>query len=316
MTLREAINKRFQTAARNEELGYTDKYEGRNKRVLNKEGEFNVVQKGVKTGIFHRLLNMSWGHFALNVLGFYTVINILFACLYLILDFNGIGFTADYEVQNKFLIASFFSAQTLTTVGYGSLYPLSTTVSIVAGVEALIGLMIFAILTGVMYGRFSKPVSGIVFSKLALIAPYKGGWSFQFRVANSMTNNLINLEASALLSIVVTEGNRQLRRFQPLALDNNKISYLSINWTCVHPINESSPLWGMTADDFMNGNIEIIVMVQAHNETFGAQVHARSSYTWEEIEWNKRFNLPYYFNANGETVFDLHKLEEREPVAI
>lgn len=316
MTLKETLNKRFQSAARNEELGYTDKYEGRNKRVLNKDGEFNVIRIGVKTGIFHHMLTIGWWRFALSILGFYSMINLLFATLYLLIDFNGIGFTSDYEIHNRFFIALFFSAQTLTTVGYGSLYPLSAAVSFLASTEALVGLMGFAIFTGVMYGRFSRPVSGLKFSSNALIAPYKGGKSFQFRVANGMSNNLMNLEARALLSIVVTEGDRQIRRFQPLSLDNSKISYLSINWTCVHPIDEKSPLWGMTEEDFINGNIEILVMVQAYNETFGQDVHARSSYTWAEIEWDKRFRIPYHFNEDGVTVFDINRLEETEVATI
>ncbi len=312
MTLKEAINNRFTNASRNETLGYTDKYEGRNKRVLNKNGEFNVIRKGVKTGVFHKLLTMSWWHFAFSILAFYSVINLLFALLYLLFDFNGIGFTDDYEVHSPFLIAIFFSAQTITTVGYGSLYPLSSLVSFMAAVEALVGLMSFAIFTGVMYGRFSRPVHGIRYSKNAIISPYKGGWSFQFRVANEMTNNLINLEARALLAIVVTENGKQIRRFQPIDLDNNKINYLSINWTCVHNINDKSPLFGLTEQDFMAGNIEIIVMVEAFNDAFSQVVHSRTSYTWDEIEWQKKFKIPYYFNEEGITVFDIAQLEERE----
>ncbi|MFI5173139.1 MAG: ion channel [Chitinophagales bacterium] len=315
MRLKETINNRFTTASRNEELGFTDKYEKRNQRVLNKNGNFSVIRKGVKTGIFHKLLTMSWWRFSFFVLAFYSLANLFFAFLYLVIDYNGVGYTSDYQVHDRFLMAFFFSAQTITTVGYGSLYPLSWLISLLAATEALIGLMSFAIFTGVMYGRFSRPVHGIRFSDSAVIAPYKGGYSFQFRVGNEMTNNLINLEAKALLSIVVTEGEKQIRRFQPITLENNRINYLSLNWTCVHPINDQSPLFGLTEQDFMAGNIEIIVMVEGFNDAYAQVVHARSSYTWDEIEWNKKFELPYYFDEAGLTVFDIDKLGITAPVA-
>ncbi len=316
MTLKEVFNKRFQSAPRNEELGYTDKVGGAHQRVLHQHGDFNVVRLGIKTKPFQYMINVSWAEFVIRVLVFYTGINLVFASLYMAIDPNGIGFNNDYEVKNHFLIAVFFSAQTITTVGYGSLYPVSSTVSIIAATEALLGLMIFAIITGVLYGRFSKPVPGIKFSRNALIAPYKDGWSLQFRVANSMRGDLMNLEAKALLSVVVTEGEKQIRRFQPLHLDNNKISYLTINWTCVHPIDEKSPLWGMSEEDFSHGNLEIIVMVGGYNDTYGQDVHARSSYTAAEIQWHRKFKIPYYFNEDGVTMFDIRKLEESEPVPV
>lgn len=316
MTLKDAYNNRFKHTSKNDELGYTDRFEKQTKRVLNKNGTFNVIRKGVKTGIFHRLLTMSWIKFATHILLFYIGINLLFATLYISIDFNGIGYTDDYEVNNRFLIALFFSAQTLTTVGYGSLYPLSSIISAIAATEALIGLMGFAIFTGLMYGRFARPVHGFKFSQRALIAPFKDGLSFQFRVANEMTNNLLEIEARALLSIVVTENKRQVRRFRPLNLEIDKINYLTINWTVVHALNEESPLYGMSEQDFQDGNIEVIIMMKGFNDTFGQEVHARTSYTWKEIDWHKKFTLPYHFNDNGVTVFELERLEEVEETSI
>ncbi len=315
MSLKDATNNRFRHTEKDESLGYTDRFEKQNKRVLNKDGTFNVIRKGVKTGVFHTLLSMSWLRFAMFILLFYVGINLLFASLYVSIDFNGIGYTEDYEVNNRFLIALFFSAQTLTTVGYGSLYPLSSIVSTIAATEALIGLMGFAIFTGLMYGRFARPVHGFKFSHRALIAPFKDGLSLQFRVANEMTNNLLEIEARALLSMVVTEGKRQVRRFHPLKLEINKIDYLTINWTVVHPLNEESPLYGMNEQDFQAGNTEIIIMMKGFNDTFGQEVHARTSYTWMEIDWHRKFKLPYYFNEEGITVFELEKLEEAEEIS-
>ncbi|MFN0275460.1 MAG: ion channel [Chitinophagales bacterium] len=312
MRLSAIFSARFQNQLKSDEFGYTSKYDERNSRVINKDGTFNVKRVGEKKLIFHNLMTMSWWRFALFILFCYISINLLFASLYYFIDPNGIGTTADFEMKHKFVIALFFSAQTLTTVGYGSLYPLDGTVSFISSTEALFGLMGFAIFTGLMYGRFSRPVHGVRFSKNALIAPYKNGWSFQFRLANEMSNNLMELEARALLSIVLTENGNSIRRYLPLSLENPKVSYIPLNWTCVHAIDEKSPLWNMTEKDFADGNAEVLVMVKGFNDTFGQEIHARSSYSFDEILWNKKYQLPYYFAETGRTVFELDKLDAFE----
>lgn len=131
---------------RSDEFGFTNKYSEGVQRIISRDGSFNVVRIGERKLVFHELLTMSWLRFAFLILVFYTVVNLLFATIYVIIDYNGIGMTADYEVSNPFLVALFFSAQTLTTVGYGSLYPLSSTISAIAASEALVGLMGFAYL--------------------------------------------------------------------------------------------------------------------------------------------------------------------------
>ncbi|MBK9105291.1 MAG: hypothetical protein IPL92_12165 [Saprospiraceae bacterium] len=168
---------------------------------------------------------MKWTHFAMVIFSFYVVLNILFAAIYLLIDFDGIGMTSDYEVRNRFFVAFYFSAQTLTTVGYGSLYPLSALVSTVAAIEALIGLMSFAIFTGLMYGRFSKPTSPIRFSKNMLYRPYKEGNAIMFRIANERDYDLTELEARVVMSVVVNDNGIENRKYQGLEIENNKVIY-------------------------------------------------------------------------------------------
>jgi len=295
-----------------DEFGYTNQADQNSKRVINKNGSFNLVRIGEKKSLYHSLVTMPWWQFMLAIAGTYVVVNMLFASVYLLIDFHGIGMTSDYEVTNRFLIASFFSVQTLTTVGYGSLYPLSATVSLIASIEALTGLMIFAIFTGLMYGRFSKPYHGIRFSRNMVYAPFKQQYALMFRVANERNHNLTELEARILMSVIVTDNGRSTRKYQVLELENSRITYFPLNWTLVHYIDEKSPLYGMTKTDFEGTDLEMMIMIKGYNETAAQSFHAKSSYTVNEIIWNAKFKVPYHFREDGVTVFELDKIDDYE----
>lgn len=295
-----------------DEFGFTNQYNAKSKRIVNKDGSFNVIRIGEKKSLFHNLVVMNWAKFAGVVLAFYLLLNIFFAWLYELVDINGIGMTADYAVHNKFLISFFFSAQTLTTVGYGSLYPLTAPVSALAAIEALFGLMSFAIFTGLMYGRFSRPLGGIRFSKNMLMAPHKDGYALMFRIANARDHNLTEMEARVLMSVVVNDKGKETRKYQPIELENSRVNYFPINWTLVHYIDEKSPLLGLTKEDFIASQFEWLVMIKGYNLTATQQIHVKSSYTTNELIWNAKFKQPYYFNEDGITVFELDKIDAFE----
>ena len=295
-----------------DEFGYTNQADQNSKRVINKNGSFNLVRIGETKSLYHSLVTMPWWQFMLAIAGTYVVVNMLFASVYLLIDFHGIGMTSDYEVINRFLIASFFSVQTLTTVGYGSLYPLSATVSLIASIEALTGLMIFAIFTGLMYGRFSKPYHGIRFSRNMIYTPFRQQNALMFRVANERNHNLTELEARILMSVIVSDNGRSTRKYQVLELENSRITYFPLNWTLVHYIDEKSPLYGMTKTDFEGTDLEMMIMIKGYNETAAQSFHAKSSYTVNEIIWNAKFKVPYHFREDGVTVFELDKIDDYE----
>jgi inward rectifier potassium channel len=295
-----------------DDFGYTNQADQNSKRVINKNGSFNLVRVGEQKSLFHALVTMPWWQFIMVIVGTYVMVNMIFASIYLVCDFHGIGMTSDYEVTSPFLIASFFSVQTLTTVGYGSLYPLSETVSLVASVEALTGLMIFAIFTGLMYGRFSKPFHGIRFSKNMVYAPFKQNYALMFRVANQRSHNLTELEARILMSVVVNDNGRRTRKYQVLELENSRITYFPLNWTLVHYIDEKSPLYGMSKTDFEGTDLEMMIMIKGYNETAAQSFHAKSSYTVNEIVWNAKFKVPYHFREDWVTVFVLDKIDDYE----
>jgi len=313
MKISELIQKRFNRPEnKGDDFGFTNTVSEKSKRIINKDGSFNVIRVGEKKSLFHILVTMTWPRFALVIISFYVVLNILFASLYVLVDFDGIGVTADYEVHNRFMIASFFSAQTLTTVGYGTLYPLNSVISALAATEALFGLMSFAIFTGLMYGRFSRPSHSIRFSKNLLHAPYKQGHALMFRIANERNYDLTELEARLLMSIVVNDNGKESRKYQNLEVENSKVTYFPLNWTIVHYVDEKSPLFGLTKDDFAASQVEWLVMIKGYNLSATQVVHARSSYTLGELVWNAKFKIPYQIREDGITLFELDKIDEFE----
>ncbi len=313
MKVNELIQKRFNKPEnKGDEFGFTNQANQNTKRIINKDGSFNLIRVGEKRSLFHNLVTMGWWKFFAIVFSSYIVINTIFAILYMIIDPVGIGMTQDYQVKNHFLVSYFFSAQTMTTVGYGSLYPLTGAVSVVASVEALIGLMSFAIFTGLMYGRFSKPSHGIRFSKNILYTPYKQGFALMFRIANERDHNLTELETRVLMNIIVEENGRSNRKYQNLSIENAKITYFPMNWTIVHYIDDTSPLFGWSAEDYITSQMELLVMIKGYNETSAQSIHAKSSYHGSEITWDAKFKLPYYFREDGVTVFELDKIDEFE----
>ncbi|MFZ1676454.1 MAG: ion channel [Saprospiraceae bacterium] len=313
MRINELVQKRFNKPEnKGDDFGFTNQANPNTKRIINKDGSFNLVRVGEKRSLFHNLVTMGWWKFFAIVFSSYIFINTIFAFIYMMVDSVGIGMTQDYQVKNHFLVSYFFSAQTMTTVGYGSLYPLTGVVSVVASVEALIGLMSFAIFTGLMYGRFSKPSHGIRFSKNILYTPYKEGFALMFRIANERDHNLTELETRVLMNIIVEENGRSNRKYQNLIVENAKITYFPMNWTIVHYIDDSSPLYGWTAEDYIASQMELLVMIKGYNETAAQSIHAKSSYHGSEITWNAKFKLPYYFREDGVTVFELDKIDDFE----
>src|ERR1035437_3010703 len=205
--------------------------------------------------MYHTLITMSWSRFNLLVLCIYLVANLLFASLYLIAGTDSLEGAKGINMMGKFWDAFFFSAQTITTVGYGKISPQGFYPNIIAAVESMMGLLGFALATGLLYGRFSRPEARIKFSAKALRAPYKSMNAFMFRIVNERKNQLIEVEA-AISVAMLDETDPKNRKFFNLKLELTKINFFPMSWTIVHPIDENSPLWGMTEADFKQRDIE------------------------------------------------------------
>ncbi len=209
------------------------------------------------------------------------------------------------------------SVQTLTTVGYGSIYPLGLPAHVVSAIEAAMGLMAFALATGLLFARFSRPSAQMVFSDQMVVAPYKEITALMFRLANRRSNVLMELDADMMLMTVEAGPDGQLKRnFVELPLERRHLFFLALSWTLVHPIYESSPLWGKTPGDRERLQAEIIVVVKSFDDSFSQVVHSRVSYRWAEVEWSARFAPAFEVAPEGHLVLDLSKISDTQSVSL
>lgn len=293
------------------DTGFDNRTEKDRKRTINPDGTFNIIRKNNFWSEFHIYqwaISCKWSTYWLVVLSIYITANLIFASLYYLIGPEYIvGVNGDRS--NQFWQCYFFSLQTFTTVGYGGLHPKGLMTNTLAGLEAFLGLMTFALATGALYGRFSKPEARIKYSPNALIAPFKDGMALMFMLANNKKGTLVEVSAKVNFSWVENDENgKPIRRFDILELDIERISMLALSWTVVHPISDNSSLSRFSPEDYISKDVEIYILVSAYDDTFGQVVHSRSSYLGSEIIYNARFRRPFYTDENGNTVLDLYKL--------
>lgn len=274
-------------------------------RILKRDGAFNVRRKGARfhpSDVYHIALNTTWTWFIVNAMLIYVLVNVAFALLYLGVGVDAIGGTRTESLGERFADAIFFSAQTLTTVGYGTLSPSSNVVSIIAGFEALFGLILFGVFTGLSFGRFSRIKPRISFSDQAIIAPYRNKTNaLMFRLVNERAGAIMNSNMSVILTLEFMEDNRLKRKFYNLDLEINHIKTLALSWTVVHPISADSPLVKLSTHELKRVNAEIIVVMEAFDDTVGQNFYARKSYSAQDIVLGRKF-IPMFHPDKDKTV--------------
>jgi len=295
---------------------------GRGERLLDRDGSFTVRRTGMPLraliSLSHRLLAMRWPPFlGLIALGYFGL-NAAFALIYLGLGEHAIGGPLNLGDGGEagFSRAFFFSVQTASTIGYGQLYPASAAANLTATVEALVALVCFALVTGMTYARFTRPIADIVFSDHATVAPYRDGSGLMLRVANQRKSQILGLQARCFLLRVVRDGERTSRTFDELVLERRELAFFPLSWTLVHPIDESSPLSGVGEVELLDCDAELLVTLTGIDETFSHTVHARSSYLARDIVWGARFANIYEHGEGGTpTAIDLARIDELETPA-
>lgn len=272
------------------ELGFGTKNYTNRVRFLNRDGRVNVHRAGLgakNIDVYHLLITASKTSLAIVIIVSYIIINLLFACIYYMIGpefFGGLDATTPSQ---QFINLFFFSAQTITTLGYGHIYPINNMASTAAAVESLLGLLSFAVATGVLYGRFSRPRAHLLYSDNILISPYEGGKGFMFRIANTKQYELIEAEAS--VTITLNNPETKNREFFNLKLEISHINFLTLSWTIVHPVNEESPLFGLSHKELIERDVEFIILIRAINDTYSQTVYSRNSYKSNEIVENAKF---------------------------
>jgi inward rectifier potassium channel len=291
--------------------GLTQKFTAPLRRAINKDGTFNVHRRGTTWRDVHPylyLINMPWlGFFAFVFLG-YVAVNTLFALAYYSLgsdQLQGADAATDFA---RFLNSFFFSAHTLTTVGYGSISPKSVAANFMAAIEAMVGLMGFALATGLLFGRVSRPSARIGYSEKMVITPYLDRTGLEFRVVNKRRNTLMELQAQVLLLTVEGAAGDLRGTYKVLSLERPGVLFFPLTWTIVHPIDEQSPLYGKTAEDLAALQAEVLILIKGFDDTFSQTVHSRYSYRYDEIVWDGRFSPAFQIDGEGDMVLDVDKV--------
>lgn len=319
MAIRSKINPKIKT---NQDTGFGVQVNQIGGRFVNKDGSFNVRKTGLppwyRMSLYSSLLELSSWSFILVVLLAYGVINVIYTVLYLLLGNLELQGLAGISEWDKIKEVFFFSTQTFTTVGYGRINPDGDMANVISAVESLSGLLFFAFVTGILYGRFTKPKAYIMFSENALISPYREGTGLMFRLVPYKDNHfLTDARITVNISVMLTEDDKPTYNFYQLKLERSRIDALNMNWTVVHPIDEDSPLLNFNSEDLERADLEMYVQLTGFDDIFSNMVMQRTSYTFREIIWGAKFVPMYQMSEDGNTtILQLDKLNEFAEVDI
>jgi inward rectifier potassium channel len=282
-------------------------------RLLNHDGSFNVRRNEFGPlhpyNAYHTLLSLTIPRLLALLCAGYVVTNAFFAALYWLCGPGALAGAATVPLA-RFEDCLFFSVQTLATIGYGRLVPVTGAANVLVAVEALVGLLGFAIVSGLLFARFTRPTAKIAFSNNAIVAPYEGGWALMFRLVNLRNHDLTDVHA--VVSFARWEAGpdgQRTREFDQLTLERDAISFMPLHWVIVHPIGATSPMRGLTRESFAAAEPEIVCLITADDETFAQTVHARTSYAAADVVWGARFGDMYVADSDRVAI-DMGRLHD------
>ncbi len=299
--------------------GLGQKLEGKLQRVIDQDGSFSVVRSNVPFSSFNpyiSLISMTWTRFFTVIVAGFLGINALFALVYCLVGIEHLKGANAADQLECFLSAYYFSVHTFTTVGYGNMSPDGTAMNVVSILEIICGVLCIALMTGLLYGRFSRPSAKLVYSDNMVIAPFNSTNALMFRVANLRRSVMMELEAELMIMFTNTTNGKTERSYRLLNLERKKIVFLPLTWTLVHPIDEESPLFGLTDQDLKKADTQFLIMIKGFDDMFGQVVHSRYSYSCEDIRWGSKFEMAYHAREDGRIDLDFDKINAQSPVSL
>jgi inward rectifier potassium channel len=258
------------------------------------------------TDLYHQVLTMPVGVLLLLLAAAYLTINALFGVLYLVAPGS-----ISHARPGSFLDAFFFSVQTLSTVGFGDKAPQGLYADSIVTLEAFVGVINIAVTTGLVFARVSKPTARVLFSQVAIVTQFNGAPTLMFRAANKRGNQV--LEAQVMVNVarqVVSPEGHVMRAFYDLPVLRSRSPLFILSWTIMHRLDDSSPLYGATAESLKAEGAEIIVVISGVDETFAQRIHARHAYSAEQILWDKQFVDILSVTEDGHRAIDYRKFHD------
>lgn len=287
------------------------------KQIITKEGNYRVRHLNKKrkfSEAYDYLLRISWWHFFSLSLLTYILANLIFATLYVFIGVDEILILENTLSFSDFLNAFFFSCQTFTSLGYGTMSPNGISSGLISSIESFLGLLFFAFVTGLLYGRFSKPRPSLRFSKDFLLREFKGKKAVMFRVVNNRVNAMIRPNVKVNLALAKqSDLGEYVNSFYDLNLQFDSITYLPTTWTVVHEIDVNSPLYEFTDEEIAKQHGELLILMSYYDEAFNQEVYQMYSYSLKEIKIGYKFVKAYYYDAEGNMTMDHDLFDTIEP---
>jgi inward rectifier potassium channel len=284
-------------------------------RYISREGRSNLVKIGLTRSwwrdFYHSWLAASWRKVFLLVSVVYVLINCVFGLCYL--EVGGI----ENAAPGSFSDAFFFSVQTLATIGYGRMSPVSIPAHLLVTVESFCGITGVALVTGLMFAKFARPSARVLWSEVCVVALQDGVPSLMLRVANARGNQVVEAQLRiGLMRTEVTPEGESVRRMHDLRLVRASTVVFALSWMAVHPIDEKSVLYGQTKEELKAMRAELYCSLTGLDETFNQTIHARHSYDIDEIRWGERFVDLISTLPDGQVAIDYTKFHQTRPAPL
>lgn len=284
------------------------------RRSIDRDGRLTVRRLGMPglrlSDVYHTLLSMRWLWLCLLVAASYTLVNVVFAALYM---------SQDGAIENarpgSFLDHFYFSVQTMATIGYGKMTPRTDLANLLVAVEALLGMLGIAMATGLIFAKFARTRPRVLFSQAAVVTTMDGKPVLMFRLANERSTQIVEAQLTVMvLRDETTREGERLRRLVDLPLVRSRSAMFALSWSAMHIIDDKSPLHGATPERLAAVNLEVVASMLGMEEVTGQTVHARHAYHWSDIRWDHKFVDMFTLAADGSRTMDLGKFEDIVPV--
>ena len=292
------------------------KWKGAPRTRVSQLGGREIVSEGLSqnfwTDLNHRAMTASWPVFIASALGLFLTLNLLFASIYA-LGTDPIANAAPGGIAMLF----FFSVETLATVGYGDMHPQSVYGHVVATAEIFTGMTMIAVMTGLVFSRFSRPRARLIFANRIVIGQHDGQPTLMVRLANARQNRISG--ATARLWVLATQKsleNRSFRRFRELKLVSNENPAFALSWTLFHVIDSASPLAGAVPASLEDMNADFLLTVTGLDEQLVQELHARTSYSHADIAWGSQYVDILANGDDGRLHIDYNRIHDIEPEAM